>query len=290
MKKLIALIAKGFAFIIYHLPKSIQLFFGDLFAHLWWDILRVRRDIVFKNLDIAFPEWSEKKKKQVAWDSMKNIGRSFIEYFKYPFLNKQNIDKWVNLEGAEHLQAALDEGKGVCVLSMHTGSGDMALAGLVLNGFPIQLISKEFKLKWLNEMWFKMRGRLGTKFIPPRNSSFQVLRGLKKKDAVIFVLDQYTGPPIGCKTQFFGKETGTALGLAVMVRKTKAPVIPVYDLRVNGDEHRVIIDKPIAFEDLGDKDETLKHMTQKYTNYIEEVVRKHPEQWMWVHRRWKKFS
>ena len=175
MRSLLIWVAKGFSYFIFILPKWVHLILGDAVAYLWWGILRVRRDVVLSNLKLAYPDMQPLERKKIAWKSMQNLGRGAIEYFKFPFLSKKNIKNWVRFEGEEHIEAALKKGKGVCLLSLHTGNGDFALAGLSLADYPICLISKEFKIKWLNELWFSLRGRLGMTFIPPRNSSFSVI-------------------------------------------------------------------------------------------------------------------
>lgn len=289
MNKYRVALARVISFPIFIMPEWFGLMIGSAFAHLWWNILRIRRDVVFKNINLAFPEWEEEKKKQIAWSSMQNLGWGFSEYFRFPFLTQKNYHKWIRFEGEEHLQKALAEGKGVCALSLHLGNGDFALAGLSLKGYPVQLISKEFSLQWLNNLWFALRERVGMKFIPPRNSGYAVVKSLRKNSLVIFVLDQYTGPPIGIKTKFFGVETGTAFGLSLFAKRTGAVVLPIYTYRESPTKHVIKIEPPVEFEDKGDKDMTIQYMTQKYSDKIEELVRRHPEQWMWVHRRWKKF-
>lgn len=289
LNKLRVTLARVISFPIYIMPQWFSLLIGNLFAHFWWNILRIRRDVVYKNLSLAFPDWDQKKKDEIAWSSMQNLGWGFSEYFKLPFLNKQNYQKWIRFEGEEHLQQALKSGKGVCALSLHLGNGDFALAGLSLKGYPVHLISKEFSLQWLNNVWFALRERLGMKFIPPRNSGYAVVKSLRKNNLVIFVLDQYAGPPIGIKTKFFGAETGTAFGLSLFAMRTGSVVLPIYTYRETPSKHVIKIEAPIEFEDKGNREETIAHMTQKYSDKIEELVRQRPGQWMWVHRRWKKF-
>lgn len=290
MKIFCAWLGRFFAFILYHLPRPIQFFLGDLIGILWLDILRIRRDIVKNNFDIAFPEWENEKKWKMARNSMSYLGRGLVQYSYLPFLNKNNIKQYVKFKNIHFLEQALEQEKGVCMLTLHLGNGDMGIAALSLADYPIELISKEFKIRWLNELWFGMRERLGTKFIPPRNSSYSILKALKKNSIVVFVLDQFMGPPIGIKTKFFGKETGTAMGLTVMAKRTGAPVLPVYIYWNEDGTHTVEVEPAIVFEEMSTKEKTLKHMTQVYTDHIERIIRKHPDQWMWVHRRWKKFK
>jgi KDO2-lipid IV(A) lauroyltransferase len=150
------------------------------------------------------------------------------------------------------------------------------------------MVSKFFKLKWLNDMWFGMRERLGTRFIPPRDSSYQLLRGLKSGNAVVIPLDQFTGPPIGVRTTFFGKETGTAAGLAVMAERSGAPVLAVYTYRDAKGRHvlRFVKEMPVA---KGRDPESVQRVTQAFNDELEKFIKLHPDQWMWIHRRWKSF-
>ena len=271
------------------LPRKIQYLFGYALGILWWDIIRLRRDIVLENLEIAFPNMTTSEKSALARRSIINMGKSFVEHTWMPFYTSENYINDFVFKGIEYLEQARAKGKGVCLLALHLGNGDMALAGMSLKGLPIMLISKKFKLRWLNDIWFEMRGRLGTEFISPRNSSYAILKGLKKQKIVIFVHDQFMGPPTGAKTLFFGKETGTALGLAVMSYRSKAPVVPVFTFRREDGKTQVEYLPEVPFEEYNDRDHSLVYMTQKYNSIIEDLIRQHPDQWMWVHRRWKKF-
>jgi Kdo2-lipid IVA lauroyltransferase/acyltransferase len=245
--------------------------------------------VILQNIQIAFPEMTQKERVHLGRQAMIQFCIGIVEYSSLPFLKENGVDDF-QFEGAEHLNKALEKGKGVLLLSLHIGNGDIGSAALALNGWPIHLVSKVFKTQWLNQAWFGMRERVGVKFIPPRNSSYGVLKALKKNEVVIFVMDQFTGPPIGIKTTFFGRETGTGVGLAVMAQRSGAPVIPAYTLRGADGKIKVIIEPEIPFVELENKDETLLKMTQSYNDLIERVVRKNPDQWMWLHKRWKLFK
>jgi KDO2-lipid IV(A) lauroyltransferase len=147
------------------------------------------------------------------------------------------------------------------------------------------MVSKFFKAKWLNDLWFGMRERLGTKFISPRDSSYALLKALKRNHIVVIPLDQFTGPPIGVRTTFFGRETGTAAGLAVMAERSKAPVLSVYTWRRPNGRHVIEFVREIP---TGDADREV--VTQRFNHELEAFVRLHPDQWMWIHKRWKKFK
>lgn len=274
---------------IWLLPGGFRRVLGDGIGLLWFDVLRIRRQVAIENVGIAFPEMSLKERTALARASLRHMGRTIVEYALLPFFDRNDTERFFDIEGLEHVEKALKGGKGVILMTLHLGNGDFAIAMLSRLGLPIHLISKEFKARWLNEMWFGMRQRHGTRFISPEKSSFDILRALRKNELVVFVLDQFMGPPIGVRTRFFGRETGTAMGCALMAERTGAPVVPSYTYRRADGRHVAVFSAPIPNLDHGLSEKNIAVMTQSYTDKIEAVVRQHPEQWMWIHRRWKEF-
>lgn len=273
------------------LPRKAVRFPGLLLGILWFDILRIRRDVLDQNLQIAFPELTQKQKRHIARASVYQMTQNFSEFFAVPGMDKEWREKHLVFEGVEHFKKAQGQGKGVFLLSMHIGNGDVSANAIAAELTELYLITKTFKSQWLNHIWFAIRGYHGVQYIDahgPQNA-FEILKALKKKASVVFVLDQFMGRPFGIPTTFFGQRTGTAYGLALFVQKTKSPVVPVYGYE--GDDGKVHvkflpeIDTSQLIKD--DKDQTTLAMTQKFTDVIEACVREVPEQWMWVHRRWK---
>jgi Kdo2-lipid IVA lauroyltransferase/acyltransferase len=289
MKLLIGSLGKLLALLITLLPSRARMALGTAIGILWFDILRVRRGVAVGNVRLAYPEKSEKEVVSIARSSLRSMGKTIVEYGLISFFQSKIAPRNFTFENEENLKEAMAQGKGVIMLTLHLGNGDLATAELSRRGYPMNLISKEFTTKWLNDLWFGMRERVGTKFISARRSSFDILRALKKNEIVIFVLDQFMGPPLGVRTQFFGKETGTAMGCALMAERTGAPVIPTYTYRRDDGSHVIVFEKAIPYLDDGPREQNIATMTQKYTDKIESIVRLHPGQWMWIHRRWKEF-
>jgi Kdo2-lipid IVA lauroyltransferase/acyltransferase len=276
-----------FAFIA-KAPMSFQLSLGRALGYLWFDILRIRRRTALDNLARAFPEMPEAERVRIARASCINLGMSFVEFCRFPFVTKDDERLFV-VEGREHLATALSQGRGVFLLTQHIGNGDWATVGLALAGIKLLIISKKFGWAWANALWFSMREAFGTQFIEDRNTSLQILKALKKNKSVVYMLDQFLGPPIGVRTKFFGYETGTPAGLATLARRSGSPVVPVYTFRRPDGVTVIHFDPEIQFQESGNPDDTVKDMTQRYCDKIESYVRQFPEQWMWVHRRWKEF-
>lgn len=283
MKRLTGWLGRAVSFALFHSPSFIRTALAWFLAFLWFDLFRIRRKVVLENLRVAFPEWSERDRVRAARRSLRHLGLNFVEYSFLPWLNQNNFNDYFEFQGLDVLDEALSKGRGVLLLTLHLGHGDMACAGLALKGYPMVMVSKFFKLQWLNELWFGMREKVGVKFIPPRDSSYALLKSLKRNAAVVIPLDQFTGPPIGVRTTFFGRETGTAAGLAVMSERSKAPVVSVYTVRTPEGRHLVRFVREMRLEG------GVERVTQAYNDELESFVRQYPEQWMWLHRRWKRF-
>lgn len=291
MKKWTSVVGKSLSLILFYLPESFRRFWSWFFAILFFDIFRFRRMIMLNNLAIAFPEWSKSQRVQTARKHAFYLFYNFFEFCLFPSLNESWIKQNIIFDEISELEKAMQGQKGVLILSLHLGHGDMGISMLAHHGVPMSVISKHFKYPWLNDFWYGTRKRFGAHFIDPhgRNTSFDILKSLKNKEAVIFVIDQYMGPPYGLETTFFGVKTGTAYGLALFALKTKVPVVPVFTYRDAHMRNHICALPPISFVEGATKDETLLQMTQKYNHVIEDLIRKYPEHWLWLHRRWKKY-
>ena len=293
MKYFVNFIVKLMVFVSSFFPRRWLRKSGTWLGCLAFDILKFRKKIVLSNLEIAFPEWSLEKKMAVGRESVFQLGYNFGEFFFIPSITTKWLQDNVVFEGWENLIQARQLGKGIFFLSMHLGNVDLAANSIVMNGQELFIISKKFKTKWFNDLWFSVRGAKGVQYIDAHGSSnaFDILKALKKNAAVVFVLDQYMGKPFGIETSFFGKKTGTAYGLALFVQKTKSPVLPVYAYEGEDKKMHVVIEPALDMSKgvTEDKEQTLLNLTQSFNDKIEEIVRKHPEQWMWIHRRWKEF-
>lgn len=283
---------KALSFLIASLPAGARAAMGDLIGILWFDVFRVRRNVALANLGIAFPEWSEAERISVARWSLRHMGRNLVDFTLFPFFSEAKVDSHFDFVGRENVDQVLASGRGCLFLSLHLGNGDFAVAACSRTGYSMNLISKLFRTRWLNELWFGMRRKHGTRFIAPEKSTFEIFKALKRNEIVVFVLDQFMGPPVGGRTRFFGKETGTALGLALVADRTGVPVIPTYTVRKPDGRQVVVFEPPLPSLETPDESlrkQNIARMTQAYTDKLEAIVRLHPEQWMWIHRRWKEF-
>lgn len=261
---------------------------------LWFDVLRIRRKVILDNLKIAFPEWTVDDRIRVGRKSVYNLMDNFFEIFLMPSIDQKWVDENVIYHNLNELRTAYDQEKGVFLLSLHLGHGDLLANLVAFKKFPLYLITKFFKSQWLNRLWFSVRGAQGVQYIEPHGEKtpFAILKAIKNKALVGFVLDQHMGKPFGVRNVFFGRPVGTAYGLALFVLKTESPVILTYNYEGEDGKSHVVFETVQGIERFyqatpEQREQTLVLLTQLFTDKIEEVVRKYPEQWMWLHRRWK---
>lgn len=294
MRSCLGFVLKALSFIVYLLPRQVLRWLGGSIGFLWIDLLGFRKKIILDNLKIAFPDWSDEKRQKVGRASVYHMAYNFAEFFTIPQIDQKFVDRHVVYEGWEHLEAARAQNKGVYLLSLHMGSGDMAANLITMKGLPVWIITKQFKNALLNDLWFSIRGAQGVRYIDAhgRNTAFEILKALKAQGAVAFVLDQFMGKPYGVETEFFGRKTGTAYGLSLFATKTGSPILPVYIYEGDDKKLHVVFEPPVNYAHLltEDKQANLVAITQEFNNRLEAIVRRHPEQWMWIHRRWKEFE
>lgn len=290
MISIAGLIVNFISSIVILIPRPVQMAIGRFLGRIWFYVVRIRRDVAFENLKKAFPEKNEKEIYRIALENYKNYGCGFIEFLILPHFNKAQFDKLVSVEGRENYLKAYEQGKGVFLLTLHLGCWELMSGTCAFLDIPLHIITKKFKAKSLNQIWVDIRVKQGIKLISEEKSTFQILRALKDKGAVGFILDQFLGPPVGVKTKFFGIETGTPAALALFAERTGAPVVPVYNVRQPDGKIKIYFEPAISFVEQGSVTQNISFMTQVYTDKIEEIVRKYPEQWLWIHRRWKPFG
>ncbi|MDZ4677875.1 MAG: hypothetical protein SGI74_10250 [Oligoflexia bacterium] len=289
MTQLLTILIKFLCYLFASLPRRVHLLMGDTLGLIWFYIVPIRRRVALENIERAFPDWPKEKCFSMARRNFQHYATGFIEVLLLPYFDKKLFDKLVVVENREIYTNAMNKGKGLFFVSLHIGSWELMSACNAHMNIPLSVISKKFKARGLNQIWVDLRLARGIKIISAEKSTFDILRAIRKKEAIGFILDQFMGPPVGVKTTFFGHETGTQAGLALFADRTRAPVIPVYNVRLPDGRLKIIFEEEVSFMEQGSTDRNISFMTQQYTSKIEEIIKKYPEQWLWIHRRWKPF-
>ena len=295
MKKLGRGLLLSFSRWIFAWPFWFRLTLAQFLVFLWWDVLGVRRTVLYRNLCIAFPKKSRAERTELAKDSLRNLILDLFEVLSIPSLNQDWLQTHMEFEGEDNLRKAFERKKGVLALGMHVGCGDLAISTMTMKGYPLHTITKRFKSPLADKIWFLFRGGQSAQFMEAHGSktAYEILSLLKKNRMIAFVIDQYMGPPYGIKTDFFGRSTGTAYGLALFAIRTGAPIVPIYLTRKGDGRHRLIIEEELALPSVAEnlsRDEQVLVLTQFLNDQLERIIRLYPRDWMWVHRRWKEFG
>lgn len=253
-----------------------------------------RRRIVMANIDQVFGErLTPAQKKHLAKAFYSHLVTSIKETIQLRFISEDSLKQRVDVRGHERLLDIAALGNGVLVLTGHFGSWEVAPIGGILNFKQFQgrfhFIRRTLGIKALERLLFRRYYEAGLHVITKKNALQHVTDALAQNDAVVFVLDQHASlvNRDGIAAEFFGKKAGTYRSLASCSRYTGVPVVPASSYRLPNGRHVLEFHEPIAWEEQSNTQESLYHNTCAYNQALERIILKHPEQWMWLHRRWK---
>jgi KDO2-lipid IV(A) lauroyltransferase len=240
------------------------------------------------NLQLAYPEWPEKQRSDVLHKMTRNLGWMAAEFARLPRYTPENIEQTVILDGHENFLAGKSRGKGVLVLTGHIGAWELSSFAHALYGFPLWYMARPLDNRRLDELVNRYRGLSGNRAIFKNESARSMLRVLKEAGTIGILADQNTMPEEGVFVDFFGTPACTSTGIARVALHTDAAVVPGYaywdeDLR----KYRLRFDPPIELTRSGDNERDIRENTQEFAKVIEGIIREHPEQWVWIHARWK---
>lgn len=256
--------------------------------------LPYRRRVILANIEQVFAHHlTITQKERLAQAFYSHLATSLKETIALRFMNEQQLRKRVEVRGHEHLLNVAAANKGVLVLTGHFGNWEFAPLGGILNFKQFQgqfhFIRRTLGNKTIERILFRRYHRAGLHVIPKKNSLEQVCAALEQNHAVIFVLDQHASLANrdGIAVEFFGKKAGTYRSLASLSRHTEVPVIPAASYRLANGRHVLEFFEPIPWQDFPTVQEGLYHNTLAYNQALEQIILAHPEQWWWVHKRWK---
>lgn len=269
------------------LPIWLADFCARLLGLIWFKIDARHRNITLKNLTLAFggqmtPDQIEILAKRV-FRNLINILFEFAWTLKF---DRETFLTHFTIKGVEHMKQAHAKGKGVIGLLCHLGNFEMLIAGIEPMGVKGYAVYRSLNFKPLDRLMREGRRRFNVEVIPKGKSFKKVEAILKRGEIVGSLLDQSVDWYMGPFVDFFGTPACTHRGFAKLALKTRAPVLPVYTVRKNR-HFTVEILPEIPLVETGDPIKDIEMNTQNYTSAIESLVRKYPDQYFWVHNRWK---
>jgi KDO2-lipid IV(A) lauroyltransferase len=254
---------------------------------LLWMLPKLRKTAEF-NLRLAFPDWPESKRREVKRKMVRNLGWMAAEFARLPKYTKENIEQFVILDGHENFLAGKNRGKGVIYLTGHIGAWELSSFAHALYGFPLNYMARPLDNKPLDALVNEYRGLSGNTPIYKNEAARGMLQILKNAGTVGILADQNTMPQEGAFVDFFGTLACTTTGIARVALHTDAAVVPGYaywDEKLR--KYRLRFEPPVQLTRTGNTEQDVVENTQRFAKVIEEIIREHPEQWVWIHARWK---
>lgn len=281
------LLLYAFTRIIYILPFNFSVKIGRALGRLVYRLDKRHRRIALENIASTLGLKGAEAEK-IVLSVFENLGMVLAEFIKIPTIDKSFLDKRVSVEGFENYLKAKSEGKGVLMLGAHLGNWELLGATLLLKmGEVASVVYMKTKNPYVDRFIDSIRKSYGINTIPHHNAMKQVLAALRRGEAVGVLLDQHGGQKEAIKVDFIGRPAATSIGFAIMALRTGAPVVPMFMVREGDGRFRFIYEKPIYLEKSGDLEKDIRDGTIIFNKVIEDYVRRYPEQWFWVHRRWK---
>jgi KDO2-lipid IV(A) lauroyltransferase len=270
------------------MPRRIAHIAAGAFAWLGFHLARRQRIAGLQNLRMAFPELADEERERILRGCFQNLGRLLVEFSHFPDLNKDNISQLVFYDGLENYQEALRRGRGVIFLTGHFGSWELSSFAHSIFGYPMNFVVRPIDNARVDDLITRYRTLGGNIPIERKSTARDILRALRKNEAVGILFDQNTTRSEGVFAEFFGIPAATTSAIATLALRTGAAVIPgflIWEERLG--RHRLRFDPPVKLIETGDPARDVVENTQLFNQILEGYVRKYPEQWLWIHRRWK---
>lgn len=270
------------------LPRSVARAVGATVGALAWYVVPRLRQVGLTNLKLAFPEWSDQQRQQTLRRLYRNLGWLLAEFCQMAKYTPQNTQPFIRYEGLEHYLAARDKGKGVLIVTGHLGAWELSSFYHSLMGYPMSMVIRRLDNPKVDRLVNSIRCAHGNRVLHKDDFARGLLGAMRQGETVGILMDTNMTPPQGVFVPFFGRPACTASGLARVALKTGAAVLPGFMLWDEAEKKYVLhFGEEIVFERTGNDEADTVTNTAKCTAAIEDYVRRYPDQWLWVHRRWK---
>jgi len=269
------------------IPRKWTFGLGNRLGHFLYLVDKKHREIVLNNLTRAFGR--EKNRYEIEMLAKQVFKNAFQIVFEIGWslnLDEKRLMEYFTIEGRSHFKNAYEKGQGVLVLTGHFGNWELLSVIGAMLAYPLSVLYRPLDFKPLDRFFVNLRTRFGGKVIPLKRSMFEILKSLGRGEMVVLLMDQNVDWYEGVFVDFLGHRACTNKGLALLALKTRAPVVPVFMVREKGGFTAKFLPE-IPLKISGDKTRDVEDNTQQYNQIIESFLRQYPDQWFWLHQRWK---
>jgi KDO2-lipid IV(A) lauroyltransferase len=278
----------GVARTLGRLPGSLARLVVRVLTFALYLLLGRLRRVGERNLSLALPEVPKPERTRILRHVFRNLGWQLVEFCRMPRYNAQNTQGWIRTEGLEHYLAAQARGKGVLVLTGHLGAWELSSFYHSLMGHPMGMVIRRLDNRLLDEYVNGIRCLHGNRVLHKDDFARGLLTAMRAGQTVGILMDTNMTPPQGVFVRFFGIEACTASGLARVALKTGAAMLPGFVLWEPKERQYVLHFGPeLDFAHTGDNEADILAATQQCNDVLETWIRRYPDQWLWIHRRWK---
>jgi KDO2-lipid IV(A) lauroyltransferase len=239
------------------------------------------------NLELAFPDKSEAERHHIGRESYAHFAMNAIDTARAQAWSADELRSHVSIAGLEHVHAALAAGNGAFILSLHLGNFELGVQAVALDGLDALIVGRPMRNALLYREIERSRTRHGGELVARKQVAPAILRALRKGRPVFILNDQYSRRSRGVFVPLFGARCSTSAGVATLALRTGAAVVPAFATRDAPDHHRVEFLPALEFEPTGDRVRDIEEVSAASNRALEQLIRRHPEQWMWGHRRFR---
>ncbi len=269
------------------LPTAVRRLLFTGLALLFYYLVPRQRLIALHNLRTAFPEKDISEIINIAKGSYRNLGLVAAEFFDLPTITKDRIEQIVEIEGYDHYLRALEKGKGILLFGGHFGNWELSAIAVSLMLKPMMVIYRSLDNPLLDAFVKSVRTSKGNILVQKQKAMLAMNRHLRRNSIVGLLIDQNVDWREGVFVKFFGRPACSTDGLAYLSLETGAPVLPGFMLRKTDGRYRMILGEEVEFVQTENPEADLQVNTQRYQQILEDKIRQYPEQWLWMHHRWK---
>ena len=272
------------------LPRRLALAAGALLGEVVYRLDRADRRIALANLRRAFPSQDAAEHRAVLRRSCRNLGRVAAECCHLASLTSESVHRYLTVADPERWQAALAAAaeRGAVILTAHLGNFELLAYAHGLLGHPVTLVHRPMRNRLVDRAITALRARAGTTSLPKKTAAKAALRALRDHRLVAIPADQNQTRRYGVFVDFFDLTASTTPGPARLAMLSQSPIVPVFLVRQGeSDHHQIVVLPEIELVDTGDRAADVITNTQRCTAVIESMLRRHPDQWIWFHKRWK---
>ncbi len=257
-------------------------------GRFWHRLDRRHRRIAERNLDLAFgDELSREAKEAICLNTFIHLACVCLELPLLFRLNNDNLDRYITFSGTEHLFPILEKGKGILVMASHFGNWELMALAISMRYRPYYVVMRPLDNRRLDDWVVRMRTRGGNQPLTKADSARLIIRLLRRGEAVALLIDQNVDWYEGVFVPFFKEIACTTKALATLALRTDSLVLSAYNYREPDGRYHTVFQPEVELIRSGDRAADIERNTAHFNKIIEGYVREHPEQWFWLHQRWK---